>query len=492
MSGWIVSIEKNYAWWLALALLVSTLLRVQHLNKDLVSIHVWRQTQTQATIDAFYREDANIFHPKRLERGHGDGLFRIEFPLMQWSIAGLYHVFGPHLLVTRLAMLICAFASILGMFALLQVLFKKRWLSLAGAWAFTFSPTFYYHGINPMPDNLALALGIWGLYGIARWADDTNGKYWWLGNGLVALSALVKLPFILYFLVPGILWLQGWNTTRTTGKYWLRMMVLIFAGVLPVVWYAWVIPGWGKNPVVKGMLANETTWSKLFNIHASNAFSTLPELLLNYGSVLFFLAGVYFFFAKKYHQHERVLPWAVLGVALLGYYFFEANAIEDVHDYYLYPFYPLLFVLVGFGAWHLVQVHSRISVPLSIGLLALVPVTCYLRMKDRWSLENPGFNKDLLVHKTALRNAVPADALVVAGNDHSHFIYLYHIDKKGWVFEGDHLPAHELQSMIQNGARYLYTDSESIQEQNPDIKKFVKHLVTQQGSVRVYALKAGQ
>ena len=43
-------------------------------------------------------------------------------------------------------------------------------------------------------------------------------------------------------------------------------------------------------------------------------------------------------------------------------------------------------------------------------------------MKERWSPENPGFNKDLLTYKNELRNAVPKDALVVAGNDKSHFI----------------------------------------------------------------------
>ncbi len=42
-----------------------------------------------------------------------------------------------------------------------------------------------------------------------------------------------------------------------------------------------------------------------------------------------------------------------LSVLVLVYFFFEINAIDKVHDYYLFLFYPLLFSLVAYGAYHL-------------------------------------------------------------------------------------------------------------------------------------------
>ena len=43
--------------------LISLVMHYEHFEKDLISIHTWRQTQTQSTIVNFYEEDFNIFNP---------------------------------------------------------------------------------------------------------------------------------------------------------------------------------------------------------------------------------------------------------------------------------------------------------------------------------------------------------------------------------------------------------------------------------------------
>ena len=39
---------------------ISILMHLPHFNKELCSIHVWRQTQTQSGINNFYEEEMNI------------------------------------------------------------------------------------------------------------------------------------------------------------------------------------------------------------------------------------------------------------------------------------------------------------------------------------------------------------------------------------------------------------------------------------------------
>jgi hypothetical protein len=143
--------------------LISTAMHFKHFSKDLMSIHVWRQTQTQSTINNFYEEDMNIFNPRRNDRGDSDGIFRMEFPIMQWIVASQYKVFGNHLIITRLFMFLIGFLTILGIYKLLDALFHNTILSVIGAWAFNFSPSFYYYTINPLPDNFALCCSVWGL-----------------------------------------------------------------------------------------------------------------------------------------------------------------------------------------------------------------------------------------------------------------------------------------------------------------------------------------
>jgi len=109
-------------------------------------------------------------------------------------------------------------------------------------------------------------------------------------------------------------------------------------------------------------------------------------------------------------------------------------------------------------------------------------------MKGRWDLEKQNYNRDLMVYKEDLRNVVPKNSLVVVGNDISHYIFFYYIDKKGWGFDSDYLNAQQLSSMIEKGAEYLYTDSRKI-DNNEDILKLTDDLIAEKGSIRVYSLK---
>ena len=109
-------------------------------------------------------------------------------------------------------------------------------------------------------------------------------------------------------------------------------------------------------------------------------------------------------------------------------------------------------------------------------------------MQDRWDIESPGFNISLLTYKQELRDAVPKDALCIAGNDESRRIFLYYIDKKGWTFSNDSLGPDRIEEMIEKGARFLYSDSRIVDE-DPEIGPFLDQLILQSGTVRIYSLR---
>ena len=411
---------------------ISSLMHRKHFSKDLMSIHVWRQTQTQSTINNFYEEDMNIFNPRRNDRGDSDGIFRMEFPLMQWLVACQYKIFGYHLIITRIFMFLIGLLSILGIYKLLDSLFHKTILSVIGAWAFNFSPSFYYHTINPLPDNFALCCSIWGLTLFFIWYNNKKTKYLIFSAFLLSIGALCKLPFIIYYIVPLVYFVALVIKIGFNKKVFFQSLGAFSFSVLPITWYLFVIPKWHGNVIVKGMLNNNDSIIKLLDYFQHNLISTLPELLINYGSLIFFLAGFYFLFKKKSFRNPKFILLVSLSILTLMYYLFEANAIAKIHDYYLFPFYPLLFILVAYGAYNLYTSKIKFYRYLTVFLFLLLPITCYFRMQGRWNTDSPGFNKDLLLFKTELQDAIPKDALVVAGNDESHFIFFYYINKKGW------------------------------------------------------------
>ena len=468
---------------------ISFVMHYNHFSKELMSMHVWRQTQTQSTINNFYSEDMNIFNPRRNERGNGDGIFRMEFPLMQWMVACIYNVSGNHLIYSRRFLSIVGILSVLGMFKLLESIFGNSTIGLLGAWAFNFSPSFYYFTINPIPDNFALCCSIWGITIFFIWIRNSKVFYLTLSAFLLSIGSLCKLPFIVYFAVPFTYFLIQLYSKKDYNDFFRKTIIYFVFILFPVAWYVRVVPTWHGNGIVQGMLKNDSSFIQILNYLQGNLISNLPELLLNYGSVPFFIAGFYYLFKKKAIKNKMFPLFLIWSIGILFYFFFEINMIGTVHDYYLFPFYPVLFIVVSYGAFQWLSSNSRIIKYITFFLLTILPFTAYLRMCTRWDLNSPGFNKDLLTYKEELRKAVPDNSLCIAGNDESHFIFLYYIDKKGWGLDNDKLNSEDLQLMIKNGASYLYSDSRTI-DTSKVVVPFIDQLVLEKGSVKIFRLKS--
>jgi hypothetical protein len=263
--------------------------------------------------------------------------------------------------------------------------------------------------------------------------------------------------------------------------------VVLLAGLIPAIaWYAWVIPQWKGNMVVQGMMNNQRSTGELAEILWTHLVSTLPELFLNYVSVIFFLAGIAWVFRKKNGKNPVFIALALWGLGTIAYLLFELNAIGKEHDYYLLPFLPLLFILVTTG----IRALLRKSITLSYAtllILAVAPLTAFLRADSRWDPEKPGLNIDLYRSKDELRRLVPEDALCIAGNDISQYIFLYYIDKKGFVFDQDLLYAGMLQEYTGKGATYLFTDSRN--DEREDVVPFLEEKIFDKGTLRVYRLR---
>ena len=304
----------------------------------------------------------------------------------------------------------------------------------------------------------------------------------------MSLAALAKLPFVLYFSLPFTFFVLEYVQRRDFVVFAGRALPAAFFLLPPAMWYGWVIPHWQGMGVLKGVFDSEYSAAQLWRFVFDNAISVLPEMLLNYAAVPLFLAGVYCMIVRKSFKNNRFVLLAVLGVLLLAYFFLEINIIANVHDYYLLPFLPLLFMLVGYGSLRMLTSRNIVLSQTAFLLLLLLPLTAYVRMLPRWDSARPGFNRDLLTHKKELREAAPPKALCIAGNDDSWQIFLYHIGKKGWAFNEDRLDAPRLKGMIQEGARYLYSGSRRIDE-NSEIRLCLDSLILEKGSIRVFRLR---
>jgi len=480
-------IDKHHLLILFSIPVISLALHFHVFKLDLIGYHVWRQTETQTVINNFYREDFNILNPRINEHPETNRLHRMEFPVMQWVYALFYKLFGPHIVITRVLTFIMGLFSVFGMFYLCKRVFKNNAIATICAWCFNFSPVFYYYTINPLPDNLALCSGIWCLGFFYAYLNTGKTKYVVWSALFLCLATMAKLPFILYgtFIFAFVL-VSLKRKTYTPGQ--LAKPVLIYAaGIIPALaWYLYVIPGWVIGAVY-GVFNQKLNHPDLQYVLERTIISILPELLINYASLLFFLCSFYFLFKCKIYKKQYFFPFLFLGITLIVYFLYEMNIIDVVHDYYLFPFLPLIFLLVAYGAFRLLTSESKPLKIVSMICLAILPITAFLRADPRWDIYHPEFNPTYYKYKDELRNLTPKDATCVIGYDESHYILLYYIDRKGWAFDKSWFDEKLLENFISEGADYIFLD-ENI-DSLPGIKAHLGEKIFDKETVRVYKLK---
>lgn len=204
-----------------------------------------------------------------------------------------------------------------------------HFLSQLGAWAFLFSPLLHYYFYCPLSDNLALCLAVWGLRFFAQSEHSKSSKDISLAAVCLGLSTAVKLPFIVYFALPLGAWMGMPKGMRFA--YFKKWAVPASLSLVPAVaWYAVAIPSWENNPVLGGTLAMGL--AGIVPILWGNLTSTLPELLLNYAALPFFVIRL-LRFPKCIRRHRQLcMPYIVLLAFTMLNYFYEIGVISLVHD----------------------------------------------------------------------------------------------------------------------------------------------------------------
>ncbi len=278
--------------------------------------------------------------------------------------------------------------------------------------------------------------------------------------------------------------------TKGLSKHNLRLAVVQFAMVAPALaWYAWVIPTWGENPVLKGIFAADADWENIRKILLFYLDTMLPSFVLNSILVAPFIVG---FFHRQggVNIHAWVYPMAAITII---YVVLQCTALSIEHDYYFLPFVPWMYVMVTLG----LQVIGRrlpryVAWAGSIVLAVSVVVVSHNQVAFKWRLEHSGYNPSLFTHQSELKAAVPDGSLCVILNDPSYSQFGYMVDKMGYFFYNDYLPATWIHDMIENkDVLYMYSDSRVVDE-HPEVKPLLDTMLLEAGTIRVFRFKPRQ
>ncbi len=448
--------KKNTLFFL-LPVILSFILHVRVLKFDVIGYHVWRQSQTQTVIYNFTFSDNSIFHPQKFDVTTGTSTLLYEFPLYQWVIAQVNNCFGYSVLHTRLLSFLFFVFFLAGFYKLLLKFVSKPIALITNALV-CFSPLLYYYCVNPLPDILALGFAAWSLNFFFAFVFSKQGKYFLLFSLFLMLSALVKLPYLLF---GGVFLLYAYRaiSKKQIKESLIKGLTLLLMLIPVFIWYAKAIPTWTGNTVTSGVLKNSASFLQLLDYFQFNLFSSVPELLTNYAACVFLFVGIFFFFKQRRFTGETHKYFILLLFLFSIYFLFELNLIGTTHDYYLMPFIPLLFLVVAFGVNYFYQKNY---IKLLIFIVCLVPLTAWLRINPRWNPETPGFVIDYASEQKFFAELIPQNEKCIIDHDDSHFISLYYLKRQGFSLFKNEISAAVLKDRFLRGGNFLVTENLSL------------------------------
>ena len=467
---------------LLLIVIVGLLIRIWRIDLPLLEFYPTRQVQT-AEITRNLSKDFDLLKPKVHFYGPGEGLFLLEFPLYNLPIAIFYKFVGsPQEYFGRLFSILGWGISALILYKLARK-YTGEFCALSSVFIYTFSPLSVLTSRSFQPDQWMLTFSMAAIFYIDKWLAKRKPLFFYLGSIACAVAILIKLPAVVFTLVPILLIM--WSRQRLNLLNFAKFALISLAP--STVWYLY-----------SASLAKESGLSNAFAIY--NWFR--PELFLNpqfyttfFGyqynlgllpiGMLMFLIGL----VIKLKKEQSILYFWLLSIAI---YFIIFNRHNMVHEYYHLPFLPIASIFIGIGAKKIIDSLNGLVISKNLFLVLcfllltvlMLPPTLARAYKpiDRFS--------NVLDAAGALKRVSNPNDLIVGIMDRGPTL-VYYADRVGWNLGLDRerqlkeeefytgrstqatSPIVDLNTYVDKGAKYLAIGNVDQLDANVSFKNYV-------------------
>ncbi len=461
---------------------VNLIIHLPFISKPPCGVHVWRQCNTLAMAKNFATESMNIFEPKIDRRDGTNGITGSHFPLYEWLLAVFYKVFGFYDIVPRMFSLLLFTLALLAFQKVLEILMFSPFLSTIGALLLLSIPEFYYHAINAMPDILALAMALWGLYFWLKLKNKHNNLNYLIAFILTIICGLIKIQFLIIPFAALAFLIQN-------KKQWLKIIILWFLIVLiTFLWYRYAIKLTQlQNLKEYGLWIQPISIKEKLNTFWLNISMDLPEILLGWPLFIAFVCSIFY---NIYNRKNTPLFWFSF-LWFLGFLAFYIVAIERMknHSYYFMALLPLLVIFIL-----LFLQQKSIKKWIIYSLLILNFTWAFVRIiPSRWVENKAQIPKEFYHNelRKQFENTIPKGEQVLIGPDISGCIYFYFTNTKGFAFTEPselflyHNGEQKLASIKKLNVKYIIFKNEPLMQPYLD-KLGLKHKLKQVGDFQIW------
>lgn len=445
------------------------------------SVHIWRQTNCISIAQNYYQHNLLLLEPEIHNQfcdGGTSGKAVGEFPIIYFTVAKLWKVFGKHEWIFKLVQISFLFIGLYALFLFLRRILKDQFLAgFASLLVFT-SPMIIFYGPNFLPDVPALSFIFMSWFFTHKFLDKKKSWNLWVAAIFFCIAMLLKITSAISFIAFG-----GWiifellflSKSKRIFNFQLKHLLPFLIIIIPVVLWYWYADYY--NQIHRGHFSFHGIWP-IWDMTKEQLARIIDALDKIYFKELFLPFTQYFTFAiwiylmviiGKLKPVYRFLL-VVLSIGFLIQMMLWFQVLEG-HDYYMIN---LVVVFVAVWAIFLLQVSKVKSnfKYLMHGFLLLFflynVITCKERAEGRYnSWMNDMYNKNMKafidIEPWFEKWGIGKDDKVISIPDFTINGSLYFMNRKGYTeFGSDFSKAETFYERIEQGAKYLIVNDSMV------------------------------
>lgn len=472
------------------------------------SVHQWRQADCLSITKNYYEEGMHFWQPKIHSNKAPKNKAVSEFPLIQYTVALLWKVFGEHEFIYRLLEYLLYLLAVFLMFNTMLRFFNLKLPAFFLSSLVLTSPLLTYYSFNFLSDVPALSFCIMAFCFLFWFYKTRSTAYFYLALALATLAVLLKASALMalvcagFFYVTDLLGLgRRLGTGRLFANKWLPLAGILLSIYLVDAWYGFALE---YNTFNNGffLLTIRPIWDMPEDMIYDNLrqlFNTFLPTFLNRPMLsLFFCMVIYVFvYFKTLDPFLRYSFLMTLGF-FIGYLlvFFK---VFNVHDYYLLN----LFILPVITFFCVLDIACKKVTVLPAYVKVLLPLlfvfnafhaAAHYRLRtiedDKMSVWYPFISNDEksmakyimwdyhnhMHHLEDLRPSLRQLGLnrgdsVICLIDEAPNVALYFMDQKGYSFSREQVDADSLviKKLLPRQVPYLVLTDSSLRYEKPFI-----------------------
>ena len=291
------------------------------------SIHKWRQSDCASIALNYYQGGMNFFKPEThnltSDAGTTGKCCTSEIPILYYSVASLYTVFGHHDYIYRIFNTLLFFLGLFFLFRLLHYILKDIFWAIALALLFFTSPVLIYYGNNFLSNSSSLAFSIIGWYYFMRFYFEHKPKWFYISMAVFFIAAAFKVTALFsLFAITGIYGLEllGLIKFKKSGKLFSKPIWYLLS-IIPIfiIIGLWLVYAHNYNQKHDCSYFS-TTIFPIWDLNRTEIFSVLDKIkrvwLEQYfhKSVILFLLICFLFIVSFFRKNIKLLIFSVFFI----------------------------------------------------------------------------------------------------------------------------------------------------------------------------------